>query len=223
MKKSLSLFVVMAMVVASLAGCANIRDDATRTKTEGAVAGAGVGATVGAIAGLVLGGDAKSAALGAAIGGAIGGGAGLAYGAHVAEQKAKYASTEEWLNACIAQVKEQNKQLQDHNTLLAADMKTISRETRVLKRKYAAKKVDQSQLIAKKATIEEKIKKNEELVTTANHEIEEQNKVLAEAKKEGKNEYATALSQEISSLKQQRDKLQQSNTKLSALSSRLSV
>jgi uncharacterized protein YcfJ len=222
MKKSLSLLMIMAMVVASLGGCANIKDDATRTKTEGGLAGAGIGAGVGAIAGALIGGK-RGALLGAGIGAAVGGGAGVAYGAHVAGKKAEYASTEQWLDACIAQAKADNEQLRGYNSQLAADIETLSRESAKLQKSYAAKKAQKSQLIAQKNSIAEKVKKNEGIVAAANKEIEEQNKALAQAQKEGKNEYATALNQEISSLKQQRDKLQASNTKLVALSSRLSV
>ncbi|MCL1985538.1 MAG: hypothetical protein FWG59_03740, partial [Betaproteobacteria bacterium] len=48
-----------------LPSCTNIKDDGTRTKTEGTLAGAGTGAVIGAIIGALLDGG-RGAARGAA-------------------------------------------------------------------------------------------------------------------------------------------------------------
>ena len=50
------------------AGCSNIQDDGTRTKTEGTLVGGGIGAAFGALLGGLIGGDGKGALIGAGIG-----------------------------------------------------------------------------------------------------------------------------------------------------------
>jgi hypothetical protein len=94
-----------------LASCANIKNDQTRTKAEGA----GGGAVAGAILGGLLGGW-RGAAIGAAAGGAVGYGV----GAHVASKKAKYKNQEAWLSACIAQAQSVNSSARAQNARLSA-------------------------------------------------------------------------------------------------------
>ena len=65
--------------------------------------GAGIGAVGGGVLGAIIGNNTKIGTGGGALIGATAGGlAGYAYGTHVANQKAKYKSTEQWLDACIA-------------------------------------------------------------------------------------------------------------------------
>ena len=97
-----------AMLVVSLGGCTNIKDDRTRTKTEGTLAGAAGGALLGAgIAAILNGGDPRAVIAGAATGAAGGGFAGAAYGHAVAKKKETYAKKESALDAQLAGLKKQ--------------------------------------------------------------------------------------------------------------------
>jgi hypothetical protein len=108
-----AVFVSAALLVS---GCANIKEDQARTKAEGAATGGAGGAVLGGlIAGLTSGGDPGAILRGAAIGGVAGGGIGYAYGASVASKKARYASTEAYLDACIAEVKSETAKLNRWN------------------------------------------------------------------------------------------------------------
>jgi hypothetical protein len=95
-----SVFVSALVTLAMLASCAETQEG-RKTQAQGTGIGALLGAAVGAGLGAATGGG-RGAAIGAASGAAIGGAAGFAYGTHVANQKAKYARAEDWLNACIA-------------------------------------------------------------------------------------------------------------------------
>jgi hypothetical protein len=94
-----SISAIMAMVMA--AGCA-ATPDGRKTQAQGTAIGAVGGALLGGLIGYATGGR-DGLARGAIIGAAAGGAAGFAYGTHVARMKAKYASAEAWLDACIAQ------------------------------------------------------------------------------------------------------------------------
>jgi hypothetical protein len=79
----------------------------TRTTVEGTLTGAAVGAAAGALVAAMIGvNPAKGAALGAAIGTPLG----LAAGVYVANQKEKYATEEQYLDACIAESRQYNEE-----------------------------------------------------------------------------------------------------------------
>jgi uncharacterized protein YcfJ len=102
-----------------LTGCANIKDDSARTKTEGTLAGAGLGALVGAgIGALAGGGHGRGIAAGAAIGAAAGGAGGYAYGSHVARKKQGYADSEEQLGSMIDQARSERQGAEAYNSNL---------------------------------------------------------------------------------------------------------
>jgi len=92
---------VLSLALA-LPACTNIKNDRTRTQTEGATTGAAAGALLGAGAGALL---SKNKAQGALIGGAAGalagGLAGGAYGGAVAKKKEGYVQTEDTLDARV--------------------------------------------------------------------------------------------------------------------------
>ncbi len=105
MKGFLAILLILGITVSSLTGCTTL-SDSTRTKTEGTAVGAGGGAVIGGIIGAVVGDVGLGAAIGAAAGAAIGYG----YGSHVAGKKAKYAETEDWLDACIVSLDGKNRE-----------------------------------------------------------------------------------------------------------------
>lgn len=104
-------------LILSLGGCSSIRDDSTRTRTEGGLAGAAGGAALGAGVGALVGGKNKSKAAmtGAAIGAAAGGLGGLAYGDSVARKKEGHTRTEDALDARLRTTQRQVGDLRTYN------------------------------------------------------------------------------------------------------------
>jgi uncharacterized protein YcfJ len=98
-------------VVAAGAGCANIKDDRTRTRAEGLTVGAGIGAIVGAGVGAFTGYHGAAIAGGTAAGSAIG----RAFGESVVEKKEAYARTESGLDARIAAIRRQTASRRAYN------------------------------------------------------------------------------------------------------------
>ena len=115
---------VLAALTFSVTSCTNIQNDGTRTRTEGALAGAVLGAGLGAI----IGNQSGSAGQGALLGAALGGLGGLAYGNHVANKKARYASEEAWLNACIAQAQQTNASARSYNSRLSSRISALKQQ-----------------------------------------------------------------------------------------------
>jgi len=103
--------------------CANT-SDGRLAQGQGTAIGAGGGALIGAL----LGGRK-----GALIGAAAGGLAGFAYGTHIANKKAQYKSTEEWLDACIAQAKSKRNEAVAYNHQLNNKLASLEREVRMAK------------------------------------------------------------------------------------------
>jgi chromosome segregation ATPase len=122
-------------------GCTNIKNDTTRTKTEGTLAGAGLGALLGAGVGALAGGGGRSIATGALIGGAAGGGAGYAYGSHVAKKKQGYAASEERLRAMIGRTRSERQSAEAYNSNLR---RAISQQRSELSRIASAKRSGQN-------------------------------------------------------------------------------
>ena len=107
------------VLIASLAGCTNIKDDSQRTRTEGALTGAAAGAAVGAGTGALVKGQ-QGAVVGAAAGAVAGGVAGAAVGDSVAQKKEGYVAKESaldsqltGLNRQIAARKQYNEKLRE--------------------------------------------------------------------------------------------------------------
>src|SRR5690349_3263800 len=121
MKTPFLKLITSVTAVAMLSGCANIQNDQTRTRTEGALAGSVLGAGLGAI----IGNQSGRAWEGAAIGAVAGGLTGLAVGDHVARKKAGYASQEAWLDACISSAEKVNARTVAYNRSLSSKIKTL--------------------------------------------------------------------------------------------------
>ena len=102
--------------IAFCSSCAATKDG-RKTQFQGAALGAVAGAGVGALLGLAAGGP-RGAAIGAVAGAVAGGTGGFLYGSHVAHQKAKYASTEQWLDQCIASAQQTNNKAYAYNRTL---------------------------------------------------------------------------------------------------------
>lgn len=114
--RQFSKIVSLITVIAFFSGCAETKD-AQQTQAQGTALGAAGGAALGALIGYATGG-ASGAAQGAIAGGIAGGALGFAYGTNVANEKAKYANAEVWVDNCIASAKQANKKAYAYNSSL---------------------------------------------------------------------------------------------------------
>ncbi|ADW16854.1 hypothetical protein Despr_0678 [Desulfobulbus propionicus DSM 2032] len=218
--------VLLGMVLCTslvINGCANIKDDGTRTRVEGTGTGAAIGAVAGGVLGQLIGGDTKATLLGAAIGAAVGGVGGYAYGDHVAGQKEKYAKEEEWLEACIAQAKQKNQELVAYNQDLSRQIATLQAETASLRKKVKDKTARTAKLKENKKTADNLLAAANKELASAKTELEAQNSVTAEAKKSGQNDYAVTLDSEIETLKGNIKELEHRTEELASMSASMSV
>ena len=223
MIRKMSLAVVLLFAVAMVSGCANIEDDSDRTRAEGAAVGATGGAVIGALIGQAIGGDTGSTLAGAAIGAAIGGAGGYAYGDHVAGQKEKYASNEDWLDACIADAKKTNREITAYNQNLAAEVGILRQETDVLKQQYANAADRQTKLQGKKKEVDALLEEANKQLADAKAELEALNSVVADANQSGQGDYAQTLDNEIEDLKASIQELEKRTEELASMSASMAV
>ena len=221
MKRLIVFALVGSLLMAGAFGCAET--DRGKTQQEGTAAGAAGGAVLGAVLGAIIGGDAEGALVGAAIGATVGGVAGYAYGTHVADKKAEYAAKEDWLNACIASLEETNAQTKAYNAQLEQDIVDLKAETTSLQAKYEQNKVKKDSLLAEKKVVDEKLAEAQEKLGLAKWEVENQEKVLAEAEAGGNTTQAAQLDQRIQVLKAEIAKLEKQTEELADMSSRMAV
>ena len=114
-------FAIFGLITMGTTQCANTADGRL-TQGQGTLIGAGAGALLGA----AIGGR-QGALLGAAIGGA----GGFAYGSHIANKKAQYKSTEEWLDACIAQANTKRREAVAYNRQLNNRLASLQRDVKI--------------------------------------------------------------------------------------------
>jgi hypothetical protein len=126
--RHLALF---TLITFALPQCAST-EDGRLAQGQGAAIGAVGGALLGAGIG-ALTGDSQTALKGAAIGAAAGGAAGFGYGTHIANRKAQYKSTEEWLDACIVQAETRRKQAVAYNSRLNNQLARLENEVKIAK------------------------------------------------------------------------------------------
>ncbi len=162
-----SLTIVAVMAV----GCAQT-EDGRLTQAQGAGIGAVGGAALGGLVG-ALTGNVKEGLL---IGAAVGGTSGFAYGTHVAGKKAKYASTEAWLDACIAEARKRNSEAYSYNRDL--NKRVAALESRVRAARTAGNK---SELRKLKTQVVSLRKEASDQATVFRKEIEIQQQVIKEA------------------------------------------
>ncbi len=215
MKKIVNVLVVALLVCALLPGCATMSDQ-TRTKAEGA----GVGAVLGGLLGYAVGGGK-----GAAIGAAVGAGAGFLVGNEIAKRKQAYASTEDFLDAEIANTQEYNKTAIAYNAQLSKDVAQLEKESTALRAKYDKGQVDKKALAAKSDSLQKKIDDSKKLEDTLAKELEVQTAILEDEKKTrpADDQYIVRLGKEVGALQKNLDKLRDGSTQLAKIDQRLSV
>ena len=205
------------------AGCSNIQDDGTRTKTEGTLVGGGIGAAFGALLGGLIGGDGKGALIGAGIGAGVGSLAGFFVGKHVADKKAEYASREDWLNDCIAHTRQMTSETREYNAKLNKDINTLDRESKQLRTAYKKKQADKSQMKKGRETVIALQKDTQKNIKSLQEEVKKDKQVLADARANGNKKEAATLDKEIKSLNAQIEQMKKYNAKLANISARLAV
>jgi hypothetical protein len=108
MQSSLVKATAASLSIFMFSGCAGTADGRL---AQGQ--GTAIGALLGAGLGYAIGGEQ-----GAAWGAGIGGAAGFAYGTQIAQKKAKYASTEQFMQAQIAEARDHNQAIVSYNRSL---------------------------------------------------------------------------------------------------------
>lgn len=210
MKRMIMVPIAVALIV-NMTGCTQPNmSDSQRTKAEGT----GVGVLGGALLGSLIGGKR-----GAAWGAALGGVAGYAYGSHVANEKAKYARKEDWLNACISSAQKVNKSTRSYNAKLSRKIA----DTKRLVRLYKQNKISKSKLRAQKQLIDKERKTANKMLKNAQNELKAQQGVLRDAKKMGKKAEARRLEQQISIMKKENRALKSQTNTLASLSALTAV
>jgi hypothetical protein len=200
-----------ALIVMMMTGCAQQNmTDSQRTKAEGT----GIGVLGGALLGAAIGGRE-----GAAWGAALGGTAGYAYGSHVANEKAKYARKEDWLNACIYDAKKVNRNTRAYNAKLSRKIA----ETKRLARLYKQHKVSKSKMRAQKHLIDKERVNANKVLKNAEYQLKAQKGVLRDAKRMGKRAEARRLAKEIRVMEQQNRELRKNTTRLASMSALVAV
>ncbi len=224
MKKVLIISLIITYCTIGISGCANINNDIARTKTEGTLAGAGVGAVVGGTIGYLMGGK-DGLAIGAGIGTAVGGLTGFSYGTHIAEEKEKFASKEEWLNYNIGVAEKANQDILTYNNALADDINRLKVETASLLREYRAKRVNMNVLKGKKKQIDAKVASSNNILKAAKEDLRSQVNQLNIAKYEFKrsSQALAKLKSKIKVMRKNITAMERNTAVLSSYSQRMSV
>lgn len=96
--------------------------------------GTGIGMVGGGVLGAIIGNNTKIGTGGGALIGATAGGlAGYAYGTHVANQKAKYRTTEQWLDACIVDAEKKRQAVVAYNQAMDRRLAQLRGKVQVAK------------------------------------------------------------------------------------------
>lgn len=209
--KHIIILSISAALIVSMTGCSQPNmTDSQQTKAEGT----GVGVLGGALLGAVIGGKH-----GAAWGAALGGAAGYAYGSHVANEKAKYARKEDWLNACISSAIKVNQSTRSYNVRLSRKIA----DTKRLVRLYKQNKISRSRLRKQKRLIDHERRTANKMLQNAQHELKAQQGVLRDARHMGKKAEARRLEEQIRIMKKQNSTLRRQTNTLASLSALTAV
>lgn len=203
-------------------GCAGMNDSDT-TRAQGAGVGAAGGAAAGGLLGQLIGKDSTSTLLGAAIGAVVGAGAGYIYGNHVASQKEKFASQEDWLDACIASATKTNQETRAYNKELTTEITSLKARSKALKKGYKKKTATRAQMLAQKEKVEKTLKTAQQQLDKAKYELKEQQSVVQQIKPGESPEQSRALDNRIADLKKAVNDLEKKTETLASLSATMSV
>jgi outer membrane lipoprotein SlyB len=204
--------IATATIILALTNCTNIKDDGTRTRTEGALGGAVAGGILGAVIGNQTGAGSERGAL---IGATLGGLGGLAYGDHVAKQKAANISKEEWFDQCIASATKTNNRAYAYN-------QSLRRKISGLSSRIAAARASKnnSELRALRSEVAGLQKENQGQMKAVNTEISEQSNPISQA---GSSSQGRSLRTAVTKLKSTESSLRGNDQKLASMQSSIDV
>jgi chromosome segregation ATPase len=203
------LILVLAL---PLAGCGGTAD-----QNATVAQGAGAGAILGGIVGAIIGGRD-----GALLGAAIGGVGGAAVGVHVASQKAKFASQEDYLDACIASAHKTNQQTVQYNSSLASDIRKLDQQTATLRQQYDQRRVSKNTMVQRRKVVQAKLKEAKQQLAHINKEIQIQQQVLNNEKGKAP-AHLSKLNQELAQLRATAAQLERQTSQLAAIDNRMNV
>ena len=208
-------FISAVVALALLAGCAETEEGRT-TQAQGTGIGALLGAAVGAGIGAAAGGG-RGAATGAVAGALIGGSAGFAYGTHVANQKAKYARAEDWLNACIVSARAYRRHAYAVNQKISSRMASLEKRSRAAVASHDKAAV--TQIRSEIATL-----KQEARAETKNldNEVAAQHNALQDSSARSSSRYGE-LKQSVNELESTKAQLGENQSRLAALENQTNI
>lgn len=216
MKKIISFAIALTM----MSGCATM-DDGQKTQAQGLGIGAIAGAGIGALVSKATGGHATD---GAIIGGVLGGMAGGLYGNHVARKKAAYASTEDYLDVCVADAAKVRGEAEAFNVALQQDLDKMDARTTELLAAAQSGQSRKAELNALRNQGKTTLADAEKRMKSINAELELQRQVLAEERKTNPGAAKlAALQEQVDALEKQRSQLQQRTQRLASINNRMSV
>jgi hypothetical protein len=205
------------LLVGSLGGCSNIKNDRTRTQTEGAVVGAAIGAAAAAGTAAALKKGAGTAAAAGAAGAAVGAIAGAAAGTAVANKKAGYASQESALNSQLSGLHQQIAAVREYNEGLKSMISTKEQQlaTVLASDRSQGPTVQEFDL---RTTINTKLTEIDGRARSWQETIDAHKAVL---KKASNDPHSADLQKEIDELAEQRAEMLRQREKLAAIPDKL--
>ena len=205
-------FVLPALLIL-LVGCTNIQNDATRTRTEGAVAGCAAGAVLGSL----LGDNRKSVAAGCAAGGV----AGYAVGSHVANKKRQYANEEAYLRDVLLQAQNQNRAISELNRQLLADIDRLHQQEKTLYRNYQTERARKLAATQMQEDARQRLQQVRQAIARTDQELQVQRQVLAQEKSGAPSFYLSSAPGLINQLEDGRQNLAVAENRLQTLQNNL--
>lgn len=204
-------------------GCANIAHDATRAKTEGALAGGGAGAVLGLLVAKIFGKNTAATLISVGIGSLLGVTLGYAVGSHVADKKAEYASREDWLDACIAEARKNNQEVANYNKVLEHEIKILEDKSTKLAADYKRQTAKRETLVAENKDVQKLRAKLDADIQALEERAVKEKGVVQDARAAKDNAEADILDAELKTLETQIAKMKEHNQKLANISVRMAV
>lgn len=206
-------YLLLTASLCLLMGCANIQNDAKRTRTEGALAGCAAGAVVGSL----LGDSKKSVAAGCAAGGV----AGYAVGNHVANKKQAYASEETYLRDVLRQAENQNRALAELNQQLLVDLDRLQQQEKNLHKNYQSERARRLAATQMREDARLRLQQVRQAIARADQELDTQRQVLASEKSDAPGFYLRSAPGLIDQLHRSRERLAVAQGRLQTLHNNL--
>jgi len=202
-----------ALVLVFGAACATT-PDGRLAQAQGTGIGLVAGALLGGAIGYAAGGQ-NGLVRGAAIGGGLGAAGGFAYGTHVAHMKAKYASREAWLDACIASAHRVNSNAYAYSRSLEGRIARLEARTRAARK--SRNKAEARAIRSEAASLQVEAKQKEVVVRK---ELSDQQQAVSEGR--GARNYG-GLKTEVNSLQETKGTLGRQVNRLAGLENQLDV